>query len=92
MGGRTKSTWYRPLAGEDKARKNERSRFYCAHTKYTCFITCPILQLAATLDLLPTMVTLAGAEMPKVTLDGSDMAPILLNNEKVITIIKMISH
>ena len=40
-------------------------------------------QLAATLDLFPTIAPLAGATLPNVTLDGFDMAPILFENGMV---------
>ncbi len=40
-------------------------------------------QLAATLDLLPTILNLAGVALPNVTLDGFDMAPILFDNKQV---------
>ena len=42
---------------------------------------CP--QLAATLDVFPTVAKLAGAKIPDVTMDGFDMAPILFDNGKV---------
>ncbi len=41
------------------------------------------MQLAATLDLFPTIANLAGAKIPKVTMDGFDMAPIILDNKMV---------
>ena len=42
-----------------------------------------LLQLAATVDVLPTVMKLAGAELPNVTLDGVDMSPILFSNQAV---------
>ena len=41
------------------------------------------LQLAATLDLFPTLVKLVGADLPNVTIDGIDMSPILFGDGKV---------
>ena len=43
-------------------------------------------QLAATLDIFPTVAKLVGAEIPEVTMDGFDMAPILFENGKVISL------
>ena len=40
------------------------------------------LQLAATLDLFPTLVKLVGADLPNVTIDGIDMSPILFGDGK----------
>ena len=40
-------------------------------------------QLAATLDLLPTIVKLAGATLPDAIIDGVDMTPILFRNGQV---------
>ena len=42
-----------------------------------------IPQLAATVDIFPTVMKLAGAELPNVTLDGVDMSPILFSNQEV---------
>ncbi len=42
-------------------------------------------QLAATLDVFPTVAKLVGAKFPEVTMDGFDMAPILFDNGKVHT-------
>lgn len=42
------------------------------------------MQMAATLDMFPTIAKLAEAEMPQVTMDGLDMSPIILGNGKVI--------
>ncbi|XP_053742634.1 arylsulfatase A-like [Synchiropus splendidus] len=39
-------------------------------------------ELASTLDLLPTITTLAGAKLPQVQLDGVDMANILFNHTR----------
>lgn len=39
-------------------------------------------ELASTLDILPTVASLAGAPLPKVTLDGYDLSKLLLNDEK----------
>lgn len=41
------------------------------------------MQLAATLDVFPTVAKLVGAKLPDVTMDGFDMAPILFENGKV---------
>ena len=41
------------------------------------------MQLAATVDIFPTVMKLAGANLPNVTLDGVDMAPILFDNAQV---------
>lgn len=40
-------------------------------------------ELASTLDILPTIAGLAGAQLPKVMLDGVDMTEILVNQGKV---------
>lgn len=40
-------------------------------------------EIASTLDILPTIATLAGAELPKVMLDGFDMTELLVNQGKV---------
>lgn len=42
-------------------------------------------ELASTLDILPTMASLAGAKLPQVMLDGVDMTGVLLNRGKVVT-------
>ncbi|KAM3927500.1 arylsulfatase A [Leptodactylus fuscus] len=39
-------------------------------------------ELASTLDILPTLASLAGAALPKVPLDGYDLSRLLLNGEK----------
>nr|XP_043893021.1 arylsulfatase A-like [Solea senegalensis] len=39
-------------------------------------------ELASTLDILPTFVTLAGAKLPKVMLDGVDMTELLIKQAK----------
>ena len=41
------------------------------------------LQLAATVDIFPTVMNLVGGKLPDVTLDGVDMAPILFDNKEV---------
>lgn len=40
-------------------------------------------ELASTLDILPTLATLAGAALPKVALDGYDLSPVLFGSGKV---------
>lgn len=40
-------------------------------------------EMASTLDILPTMASLAGAKLPQVILDGVDMTEILVNQGKV---------
>ncbi len=42
-----------------------------------------IAQLAGTVDVFPTLMSLAGGKLPNVTMDGVDMAPILFDNKKV---------
>ncbi|KAM6090435.1 arylsulfatase A isoform 2-T2 [Theristicus caerulescens] len=39
-------------------------------------------ELASTLDILPTLTTLAGAALPKVALDGYDLSPVLFGSGK----------
>lgn len=40
--------------------------------------------MASTLDILPTITSLAGATLPQVMLDGVDMTEILVNQGKVV--------
>lgn len=40
--------------------------------------------MASTLDILPTIASLAGAKLPQVMLDGVDMTNILFNKGKVL--------
>lgn len=40
-------------------------------------------EMASTLDILPTLAYLAGAELPQVMLDGVDMTDILVKQGKV---------
>ncbi|XP_007519480.1 arylsulfatase A [Erinaceus europaeus] len=39
-------------------------------------------ELASSLDLLPTLASLSGAQLPNVTLDGFDLSPLLLGTGK----------
>ncbi|XP_069812399.1 arylsulfatase A [Dendropsophus ebraccatus] len=39
-------------------------------------------ELASTLDILPTVASIAGAPLPKVTLDGYDLSKLILKGEK----------
>ncbi|XP_068131966.1 arylsulfatase A [Hyperolius riggenbachi] len=39
-------------------------------------------EMSSTLDLLPTIAALTGANLPNVTLDGYDLSQVLLNGEK----------
>lgn len=50
-----------------------------------CFVISSGLthEIASTLDILPTIATLAGAKLPKVMLDGFDMTELLVNQGKV---------
>ena len=41
-------------------------------------------EMASTLDILPTIASLAGAKLPQVMLDGVDMTEILVNQGKVV--------
>ncbi|XP_064404043.1 arylsulfatase A-like [Halichondria panicea] len=40
------------------------------------------MELAGTVDVFPTLMSLAGGKLPNVTMDGVDMAPILFGNKK----------
>ncbi|XP_064396908.1 arylsulfatase A-like [Halichondria panicea] len=40
------------------------------------------MEVAATVDVFPTLMNLVGGKLPNVTMDGVDMAPILFNNQK----------
>lgn len=40
--------------------------------------------MASTLDILPTIASLAGAKLPQVMLDGVDMTNILISQGKVL--------
>lgn len=41
-------------------------------------------EMASTLDILPTIASLAGAKLPQVMLDGVDMTNILISQGKVL--------
>lgn len=40
-------------------------------------------EIASTLDILPTVASLAGAQLPKVVLDGVDMTELLIKHGRV---------
>ena len=54
---------------------------YISCTQHVQSITLP--QLAATVDIFPTLNNLVRGTLPNVTLDGIDMAPILFENAPV---------
>lgn len=43
------------------------------------------MQVASNVDLFPTVMNIAGASLPDVTLDGVDMSPILFEDKPVNT-------
>ena len=47
------------------------------------YIIVRFTQLAATVDIFPTVLKLVGAPLPNVKLDGVDMSPILFNTGQV---------
>ena len=56
-------------------------------------MTSLLFQLASTLDLLPTILKLAGVEAKKgVTLDGYDMGPILFEGKEVKALHDVVMH
>ena len=42
-----------------------------------------LMQLGATVDLMPTIANITGASLPKVALDGIDLSPLLFHNMNV---------
>lgn len=49
-----------------------------------CFFSLGVThEMASTLDILPTIASLAGAKLPQVMLDGVDMTEVLVNQGKV---------
>ena len=88
MGGRTKSAWNCSLVQNDTAWKDTQSKYI----QWSCLKRCSnddklhllYIQLAATLDIFPTIATLAGADLPNVKMDGYDMTPIILKNQQVL--------
>lgn len=81
MGRRAERASHCKVARKDKARINTGGLQY--YILYRRFLTILPLQLAATVDILPTVMKLAGAKLPDVTLDGVDMSPILFDNDAV---------
>lgn len=57
----------------------------CNHVfVHCCFSVGVTHELASTLDILPTVASLAGAKLPQVMLDGVDMTNILFSQGKVL--------
>ena len=81
MGRRSKSTRHCTLAGKDCSWKDTRSKYHLLFKLH--FMHYYNLQLAATLDLFPTITKLTGGKLPNVSLDGFDMSPILFSSNKV---------
>ena len=64
-------------------RTQEVRASHCTYMKLQTIVLLLLIQLAATLDLFPTVMKLAGGKMPSVITDGIDMSPILFENKKV---------
>ena len=82
VGGWDERTGHRLVAWENQAREDNRGR---GHSKDS-FLPHSLchFQLAATIDLFPTIAKLTGAAMPNnVTIDGIDMSPFLFENGTV---------
>lgn len=56
---------------------------FCRLPGSTCICLGVTHEMASTLDILPTITSLAGAKLPPVMLDGVDMTDILLNQGQV---------
>ena len=87
LGWRSESSRDCLVAWEDQTRKNTRGKRLnlCVNLRELAILLSPI-QLAATLDLFPTVMNLAGGKMPSVITDGVDMSPVLFENKEVATV------
>ena len=72
----------------DKARVQPKHENNWVHSSFPSMH----LQLAATLDLFPTLVKLVEAHLPNVTIDGIDMSPILFGDGKVLRMLITVSY
>ena len=63
-----------------KLAKHKKKQINCLHLSFLSIYH----QVAATLDLFPTLVKLVEADLPNVTIDGIDMSPILFGDGKVL--------
>ena len=84
VGRRGEDAWDCLVAWENSPRKNIRGEIRMV-VKELCTWTCQHthVQLAATVDLLPTIAKFTEAPLPPVVLDGFDMSPILFYNMTV---------
>ena len=90
VGGRAESAGHCLVARKNQTWQDNGSRYSSSESRDGLTIA-PLLspplpsppQLAQTLDLFPTIAKLVGAELPNVTIDGIDMAPILFGDGKV---------